>query len=78
MYVLLSHLLPLADPVPENEDVKAGWVAFAIFISLAVAVALIGWALSRSLKRSRATYESGGYADRPADRPADAGERPDA
>lgn len=66
MDVLLSHLLPLVDKVPKDNEVKAGWVAFAIFIALALSVAAIGWALSRSLKRSRATLEAGGYGDRPA------------
>ena len=31
-----------ADPVPADNDVKAGWVAFWIFVGLAVAVALLG------------------------------------
>lgn len=67
MNALLATLLPLvawADEVPKDEDVKAGWTAFAIFIGLAVAVALISWALSRSLKRSKATLEAGGYGER--------------
>lgn len=61
MHALIATLLPLVDPVPTDEDVVAGWVGFAVFIGLAVAVAVIGWALSRSLRKSRDTAEHGGY-----------------
>ena len=61
MNAVMVALLPLVDKVPRDEDVKAGWVAFALFILLAVAVILIGWALTRSLKKSNATAELGGY-----------------
>ncbi|RYE76267.1 MAG: hypothetical protein EOO74_08705 [Myxococcales bacterium] len=64
MYALVTHLLPLVDPVPQDDEVKAGWVAFWIFLGLIVAVALIGWFLSRSLKKSKATLEAGGYDER--------------
>ena len=58
-------LLPLADSAPKPTDVKAGWVAFAIFLVLAIAVILIGWFLTRSLKRSEQTAERGGYDESP-------------
>ncbi len=38
------------DDVPEPEDVKAGWTAFAMFLIGCAAVALIGWSLYRKLK----------------------------
>lgn len=57
----LNALAHFEDPAPKPADVKAGWVAFWIFIALAVAVAFIGWAMVRSLKKSRDTEERGGY-----------------
>ena len=37
--------------IAESEDVKAGWVAFGIWLALAAAVALLGWSLTRRLKK---------------------------
>ena len=67
----------VTDEVPEDEDVKAGWLAFAIFIGLIVAVALLGFSLVKHLRRAQASEEAGRYD--PSDRtgPASA-PRPDA
>ena len=61
MYAVLLPLLvlPSKDPVPAPDDVKAGWVAFAVFIALGVAVALLGISLSRHLRTVRANAERG-------------------
>jgi hypothetical protein len=59
LILLLPSLVPGADPVPAPEDVKAGWGAFAIFIGLAVAVALLGWSLSRHLRKARDNADRG-------------------
>jgi len=48
-----------ADPVPADNDVKAGWVAFWIFIGLAVAVVLLGFSLAKHLRRARDNAELG-------------------
>lgn len=48
----LMVLLMALDPVPKDDDVKAGWVAFGIFIAMAVAVALLGWSLVRHLRKT--------------------------
>ena len=60
---VLPDLLPLVtslvDDVPEDEDVKAGWVAFAIFIGLILAVALLGFSLVKHLRRAQASEEAG-------------------
>ncbi|MCW2848778.1 MAG: hypothetical protein JWR90_2752 [Marmoricola sp.] len=59
----LISLLPLlvagVDKVPADDDVKAGWVAFGVFIALAVAVALLGWSLTRHLRRARTNADAG-------------------
>ena len=67
MHLLIATLLPLVDETPAPSDVKAGWVAFVVFIAMAIGIILIGYFLSRSLKRSRATDAAGGYdeSDRP-------------
>ena len=52
---------PVADQVPEDEDVKAGWTAFAIFIGLIIAVALLGFSLVKQLRKAEAAEEAGLY-----------------
>lgn len=47
----LAMILPMAGQVPAPEDVKAGWVAFGIFLALAVAVVFLGFSLRKHLKR---------------------------
>jgi len=59
----------LADGVeqaPEPEDVKAGGIAFVVFILLALAVALLGWSLFRQLRKAQAAKDAGVYGDEPA------------
>jgi len=68
----LSLVLAATDPVPEKEDVKAGWTAFAIFLGLAAAVALLGWALTKQLKRTEANRRAGAFG--PVDDPEEPGE----
>jgi hypothetical protein len=79
MNALLLHLavlLPGADPVPAPEDVKAGWVAFAVFLALAVAVALLGFSMTRHLRKIRSNAEAGVFGPvESADDSAAAGQR---
>jgi hypothetical protein len=59
---MLPLLIALAtDPVPSDNDVKAGWTAFVVFLLLFVAVILLGWSFSRQLKKVRAAKEAGVY-----------------
>lgn len=44
---------------PAPADVKAGWTAFAVFLLLFAAVALLGWSLSRQLKKAQRNKEAG-------------------
>jgi hypothetical protein len=60
-----SMVVLLGDPSPQPEDVKAGWTAFAIFIGLGVAVALLGWSLIRQLRKAQAAKDAGVYGDEP-------------
>jgi len=64
-HVVLSNLLPLVDRVPKDDDVKAGWTAFAIFVALAIAVALLGVSLVRHLRKAQANKDAGLFGDEP-------------
>jgi hypothetical protein len=58
---LLPLVTSLVDDVPEDEDVKAGWVAFAIFIGLGLAVVFLGFSLVKQLRKVDAAEEAGLY-----------------
>ena len=68
----IGLVLALAGGAPEPEDVKAGWTAFAIFLLLAAAVALLGMSLFKHLKKAQAAQDAGVYNgdDKRADEPA--------
>ncbi len=55
----------LVEQAPEDEDVTAGWTAFAIFILLGIAVAILGWSLTRQLRKAQHSKDTGVYGDAP-------------
>ena len=57
--VWVQALVSAADKAPAPEDVKAGWVAFAVFIALCVAVTVLGFSLTRHLRTARSNAEQG-------------------
>ena len=59
-------LLAAVEEGPAPEDVKAGWTALIIFVLLAVAVALLGWSLTKRLRNAQAAKDAGAYGDAPA------------
>ena len=59
-------LVVIADDVPEPSEVKAGPLGFAVLIFLIIAVAVIGWSLSRQLRKAQAAKDAGVYGDDPA------------
>ncbi len=63
LMLLVSLVVVVADEAPAPEDVKAGWVAFGVFLALAVAVAFLGWSLSRHLRTARTNAELGVFDD---------------
>jgi hypothetical protein len=71
---VLPFVLSLVDESPEPEDVKAGWTAFAIFLLLGAAVALLGFSLVKQLRKAQAAKDAGVYGDEPQSR--DEGEAP--
>ena len=66
MSILWNVLPPLAEQVPASEDVKAGWVAFAIFLALAAAVVFLAFSLRKHLKKVN-FEEVDGSADEPGE-----------
>jgi hypothetical protein len=50
---------------PEPEDVKAGWLAFALFLALCAAVVFLGFSLVKQLRRAQASKDAGVYGDEP-------------
>jgi HAMP domain-containing protein len=75
---LVSLALWVADQVPEDDDVVAGWTAFAVFALLIAAVVFLGFSLTKQLRKADAAEEAGLYdpSDKPrqkapADRAAD-------
>lgn len=55
----LTGFVAFVDKTPAEADVKAGWGAFAIFILLAIAVAFLGWSLTKHLKKTKLNAEAG-------------------
>lgn len=63
LYAVATFVSLAADPVPDKENIKAGWVAFGIFIALAVAVGFLGWSLNKHLKKAKANADAGAFGD---------------
>jgi hypothetical protein len=51
MNALWSVWVPLAQQAPNPEDVKPGWLGFAVFLALLAAVVLLGLSLRKHLRR---------------------------
>ncbi|WP_110239541.1 hypothetical protein [Nocardioides gilvus] len=65
---LISSFLDLADisePVPEDSEVKAGYVALFLWLGMAVAVGLLGWSLIRQFRKTAISKAKGLYGDKP-------------
>jgi hypothetical protein len=56
---LAALLVVWADKVPADKDVTAGWVAFGVFIALVLAVAFLGFSLTKHLRRANANADRG-------------------
>ena len=63
----LVLLIQVADPVPDDNSVKAGWGAFAVFVLLILAVALLCWSFAKQIRKVEAADEAGVYDEKPAD-----------
>jgi hypothetical protein len=54
-----------ADQTPKDEDVKAGWTAFVLFLLLIGAVVLLAFSLVKQLRKAQAAKDAGVYGDEP-------------
>lgn len=63
MVVALYGLAAMVDKTPAAKDVKAGWGAFALFVGLIAAVALLCWSLYRHLAKTKLNAEAGVFGD---------------
>src|SRR5512142_282904 len=68
---LFTLVTTLVDPTPKPEDVKAGWLAFGLFLLLIAAVVVLSFSLVKQLRKAQAAKDAGVY-DAPAT-PADQG-----
>ena len=59
----LALLIQTLDPVPDDNSVKAGWVAFAVFLLLILAVAFLCWSFAKQMRKVKAANEAGVYDD---------------
>ena len=57
--ISLMLLVGATDPVPADKNVTAGWAAFAVFIGMALAVAVLGFSLVRHLRKARDNADKG-------------------
>lgn len=66
--LLIVSLSVLMDETPDPTEVKAGPIAFAVWIFMILAVVVIGFSLVRQLRRAQANKDAGLFGDEPVDR----------
>ena len=73
---LVSLALWVAEQAPEDEDVVAGWTAFAVFGLLIAAVVFLGFSLTKQLRKADQAEAAGLYdpSDKKKKRAEDAAE----
>lgn len=69
LYTIATFVSLATDPVPDKENIKAGWVAFGVFIAMAVAVGFLGWSLTKHLKKTKQNADAGAFGDAPVEEP---------
>jgi hypothetical protein len=61
---LIPGLAVLADKVPSEDQIGAGWIYAVVFVLLAGAVVFLAFSLSRHLRKARANADSGVFGSR--------------
>lgn len=70
---MLDLMIMLADdPTPQENDVVAGPLGFALWIFLILAVVVLGFSLVKQLRKAQAAKDAGLYGDEPVDPASDA------
>jgi hypothetical protein len=57
----LSGLVPLADPIPSEDEIGTGWIYLVLFVLLAAAVTFLGFSLAKHLRKARTNAEHGAF-----------------
>jgi hypothetical protein len=65
---LLAQLVMATDPVPSDNNVKAGWGALGLLLLLIAAVIFLFFSFSKQLKKVEAANDAGVYDDEAAKR----------
>ena len=73
MITVWSVLLPLADSVPEDDDVVAGGWGALVFVALIVATALLCWSFVRQIRKVNAAKQAGVYGEESSAAPPNRG-----
>ncbi|WP_141014266.1 hypothetical protein [Nocardioides sambongensis] len=63
-------LTPLVEKAPDANDVVAGWMGFAVFIGLILAVVVLGWSLVRQLRKTDKAAADGVFGAEAAEKVA--------
>ena len=63
---MLTLVTVLADTAPEDSEVVAGPLGFALWIFLILAVVVLGFSLVKQLRKAEAAKAAGLYGDEPA------------
>ncbi|GAA5125015.1 hypothetical protein GCM10023339_47480 [Alloalcanivorax gelatiniphagus] len=61
----LLLIMLVDDPTPEDTEVKAGPLGFAIWIFMILAVVVIAFSLVKQLRKAQAAKDAGVYGDEP-------------
>jgi uncharacterized membrane protein len=68
MNSLLALALLVDNAAPEAKDVKAGWLAFGIFLLLIGATVVLCFSFVKQLRKAQAAKDAGAYGDEPISR----------
>ncbi|HCB02908.1 MAG TPA: hypothetical protein DEQ43_01350 [Nocardioides bacterium] len=66
LFPVAELIVRVTDETPKDEDVKAGWTAFVLFLLLIGAVVVLGFSLVKQLRKAEAAKEAGVYGDEPS------------
>lgn len=70
LYAVALPLVTLAEEGPEAKDVKAGWLAFFIFLVLVAATVFLCFNFVKQMRKAQRAKDAGAFGDAPAE-PAD-------
>jgi hypothetical protein len=61
LVTVLAGLVPVADPVPSEDQIGAGWGAVVVFVLLAAAIIFLAFSLTKHLRKARTNAEHGAF-----------------